>query len=500
MKSFKSNKGITIIALIITVIVLIILASIAVQQIVSENGIIRKAFEARNADEEDKNRENRMLDELREEARGEGSKGITVLPDYDVLATKIYLNKDLLIFSKNGGTEQLIETILPENATNKSVTWACTGVKELSVNNGLVKYGPVITITPPGQTSKAETNIRLSSRSQSLEKTVETSVGRTIIGPNIGAIGGGLGPLISSIGTVTVTMNDGSGASASCLVVLMNSMKLVVEGKIPREEDLISVTYLTLNKNNMTLLVTESETLIATITPTTATLKELVWSSSNPSIAKVDENGEVTGISMGETVITCSTADGSNLKATCNVTVKPTTATPITPAIPEDPEDEPIFTGLKPGEYVNYGGLKNEDVVIPDSLIGPAAVPGQAKFNAANYKGKWQVLYNDSTHGLQIISCESIGNLTISQETGYNTGTIEALNLIAKNFINQTLAYNSTSSRSVGRFTNADYNFKGIMSTFAKNENWQPNHMKLEDAPGGMYGEDYEQLCTIGRS
>lgn len=48
---------------------------------------------------------------------------------------------------------------------------------------------------------------------------------------------------------------------------------------------------------------------------------EIVWSSSNESVATVNENGEIYGANLGTATITASTADGS-VVATCEVTVK----------------------------------------------------------------------------------------------------------------------------------------------------------------------------------
>ena len=62
-----------------------------------------------------------------------------------------------------------------------------------------------------------------------------------------------------------------------------------------------------------------TETLVATILPNNATDKSLVWSSSNSSIATV-ENGKIIAKAVGTTIITVSNADGTK-KATCNVTV-----------------------------------------------------------------------------------------------------------------------------------------------------------------------------------
>lgn len=49
--------------------------------------------------------------------------------------------------------------------------------------------------------------------------------------------------------------------------------------------------------------------------------KTLKWSSSNSSVASVNNNGLVTGRNSGTATITCTTTDGSNLSASCTVTV-----------------------------------------------------------------------------------------------------------------------------------------------------------------------------------
>lgn len=80
------------------------------------------------------------------------------------------------------------------------------------------------------------------------------------------------------------------------------------------------VTGVTLDKSELTLIQGEVADLIAEITPVDATFKEVQWSSSNPQVASVDENGRVTAKAIGFADITVTTLDGS-FKDSCRVAV-----------------------------------------------------------------------------------------------------------------------------------------------------------------------------------
>ena len=82
----------------------------------------------------------------------------------------------------------------------------------------------------------------------------------------------------------------------------------------------VAVTGVTLDKTSISLLVGDSETLTATVTPADAENQKLTWSSDKPAVATVDDNGKVTGVKVGEATITVTTQDGGKT-ATCRVTV-----------------------------------------------------------------------------------------------------------------------------------------------------------------------------------
>ena len=64
------------------------------------------------------------------------------------------------------------------------------------------------------------------------------------------------------------------------------------------------------------------KTLVAKISPDNADNKILTWSSSNPVVASVNDNGLVSGKKAGTTVITATATDGSGVVGKCNLTVK----------------------------------------------------------------------------------------------------------------------------------------------------------------------------------
>ncbi len=82
-----------------------------------------------------------------------------------------------------------------------------------------------------------------------------------------------------------------------------------------------AVTGITVSRPSLALYVGQSETITAKVEPDDAANKLITWSSSDESIAVV-ENGKITAIKAGTATITATSVDG-NFPATCFVTVNP---------------------------------------------------------------------------------------------------------------------------------------------------------------------------------
>lgn len=98
---------------------------------------------------------------------------------------------------------------------------------------------------------------------------------------------------------------------SSALVLLNLDLSRSLEGKLSDlkmySKEFISTLYsssvdpdvikkVLLNKTSMDLIIGQSETLQATISPSTASGNTLQWSSAIPSVATVNQNGKVTAI------------------------------------------------------------------------------------------------------------------------------------------------------------------------------------------------------------
>ena len=106
-----------------------------------------------------------------------------------------------------------------------------------------------------------------------------------------------------SNGNAKITVSTGNGYKAECIVT--------VETKI------IGIT---VSPNETEVEVGNTVTLTATKKPSIGSTEGLVWSSSNNGVAKVNDDGVVTGIAQGTVTITIKSSSGL-VKTKAKVTV-----------------------------------------------------------------------------------------------------------------------------------------------------------------------------------
>lgn len=238
-----------------------------------------------------------------------------------------------------GSSITLNATISPNNASNTGITWSVTnGTGSATINPSTgeltgVTVGSVtviasaqdgtgktasysVTVTPALVTMitiSGNSSVNVGSTAQytaaitPINATNKTVTWTVVSGTGSATINSSTGVLTGvSIGSVTViaSAQDGSGKTASYSVTIAS----------------IPVTSVSVSPTSAALSTGSTQQLIATVYPTTATNKNVTWSSNNTSVATVSNTGVVTAKSSGTAVITVTTEDGSR-KATSTITV-----------------------------------------------------------------------------------------------------------------------------------------------------------------------------------
>lgn len=154
----------------------------------------------------------------------------------------------------------------------------------------------------------------------------------------------------AAVATVADGVVTGHAAGEASITATVGEFKatcsVIVRAKI------VSVQSVALDKQELTILVGEKASLIATVTPENATNAEITWTSSSPEVVSVNASGEIEGLKAGTSTITVTTVDGGKT-ASCDVLV--------------DASEMHV-------SFESNGGSKIDDVVVKknETLIKPA--------------------------------------------------------------------------------------------------------------------------------
>ena len=253
----------------------------------------------------------------------------------DIQAQSIELSEKNIVI-ESGKTVAIVAQVLPENTSNKTVTWTSSNKKVATVSSQGVITGvgngtAVITgTTTNGKTATCNITVQTSPTGISLNKktaTLDISGTKTVqltttVTPSTANVNNKITwtssdtkvATVTSEGKVTgvgngtaeITATTTNGKTATCKVTVQTSPSSIK-----------------LNKTSLTLdmLGTKTGALTATISPNTVNINnKITWKSSDTKIVTVTSAGKVTGVAGGEATITATTTNGKT--ATCKVTVQ----------------------------------------------------------------------------------------------------------------------------------------------------------------------------------
>lgn len=254
-----------------------------------------------------------------------------------VHADRVMLDRTEITLGK-GLTQELLATVLPRHATNQKLIWTSSdeSVAAITTDGGLkavvhgVSVGTAVITAKTVDGGFTATSIvtvdnipvtGVSLTPSKLELMVETThtltptftpvnasnkhVSWSSDNPSIADVDehGVVSALQPGRATITVTTMDGGHT---------DSMMIEVNG--------IPVERISLNHTKLSLAVDQKHLLSAAIMPRKASNHNVIWTSSDPSVATVDASGRVTAVKPGNAVITATTEDGG-LTASSEVTV-----------------------------------------------------------------------------------------------------------------------------------------------------------------------------------
>lgn len=234
---------------------------------------------------------------------------------------------------KVGEKQAINYTITPDNATDTTITWASNDTSVATVDGSgtvtAVKAGSaVITATASnGKTKQCIVTVLVPAESIVLNYDTITVKKGTVFYLNAQVL-----PIeaydktvryVSSDDSIVTVEEDGTVTALKVgtaeITVISNDNPDLTE--ICTVNVIESVSGLTLNSREITIDVGEQYLLKATVRPSDSLNQEVTFESADPSIATVDENGLITGVKGGVTIIMVRTVE-RGLMATCTVTVQ----------------------------------------------------------------------------------------------------------------------------------------------------------------------------------
>lgn len=319
--------------------------------------------------------------------------------------TEIRLDKENITMPV-GSTYRLTATILPENATDKTLVWKSDDESVAIVDkDGLViavkgGFETIISAATPKGDVKAICKVKVEKKVVPVsgitidKESLKMKVGETYhltakVSPedatdksvvwksedeSIATVDQeGLVTAVKGGSKTMITATSGE-FSASCAVTI--------------EEDVIPVKGITLDKEIIEMAVGSSCRLNATITPSDATDKTIIWDSSDETIAIVSSSGVIAALKEGDVTITAYSSDRKK-SASCGVFIKD-----VKIALAKTTGIIGVNDNLNVAPYLKSNvSIDQSDVTLSSSDLKVAAVDGLNIVGKSAGKAKITVAY-----------------------------------------------------------------------------------------------------------
>jgi uncharacterized protein YjdB len=258
--------------------------------------------------------------------------------------SSLVLDKSVLSLPVNG-SYSLTATIGPDDATDKTITWVSASPSDVSVDStGTVKVlrnfsGSVVITATSNDNAAATQDCSVSVNSIAVDGIAISDTSATIYKGSWKQLSAVITPTgaadpavtwsssnlavatVDATGKVTAVGVPAGADYGEAIITAQSSNSSVFATCTIKVLSSVLITSLTLNKSEVALNVGDEETLTVTGTPSNATNKTLLWTSSNPEVASVNSSGKIIAASKGTTVVRAESTDGSGKYVSCVVTV-----------------------------------------------------------------------------------------------------------------------------------------------------------------------------------
>ncbi len=249
-----------------------------------------------------------------------------------VAVESVTLDKSSLELNE-GETATLTATVKPDNASDKTVTWSSskTSVATVDANGKVTAVAEgTATITAKAGDKTATCSVTVKKNTVAVESVTLDKSSLELTEGETATLTATVKPDNATNKTVTWTSSSSSIAtvdqngkitavSEGTATITAKAGDKTASCTVTVKKKVVAVESVTLDKSSLELTEGETATLTASVKPDNATNKTVTWSSSNQSVATVDQNGTVTAVAEGNTTITAKAGDKT---ATCTVTVK----------------------------------------------------------------------------------------------------------------------------------------------------------------------------------